>query len=213
MKVDARALLGREIRPSRLLESPRLSTANRDMILEETMHTRPATLLIRLLGDYEDTALWIRRADGRRQKCTTSIISLLALALRKDEAVTFEAEGRGACEMLDRLEKINAGGWLRWETEASVIAPSTGDLTLEGVLKCVENAMQRFGIADLCGVLDPESGRIYLGRPEWGHGGTALVADLKHVTDYGRINFTRTDTGKSAPIFRKTFRLRISAGI
>jgi phosphotransferase system HPr (HPr) family protein len=203
--IHPRSLLGREFRPSRLLEAPRRERGVLECVLTESLHTRPASLLIRLMGEYPDASLSVLRPDGRRRQCPSSVLSLMSLVLREGESVTFEAEGEGALAMLARLEKINAGGWKRWdateELKTPPVLPSTNTLTLWGIVKAAETAMREFGVGELCGVLDRSSMRLFFGRPEWGHGGTALAAGLASILDYARVNFRRTGTGAIAAYF------------
>lgn len=203
LDIHPRSILGREVRPSFLLEASRPHEI--EIVLTESLHTRPASLLIRLMGEYPEVSLSVTRPDGRRRKCMSSVISLMSLVLREGERVTFEAEGEGARAMLVRLKKINAGGWKRWDMAEDLktppVLPFTDTLTLLGITNAADKAMREFGTGELCGVFDPAAKRLYFGRPEWGHGGTALAAGLTDLRTYTRVNFRRTGSGAIAAYF------------
>ncbi len=63
-------------------------------ILTKDLHARPATMLIQKAGQFNDTKVWIEKEDKKTE--LKSLISILAMGLKKDCEVVIRAEG--SCE-------------------------------------------------------------------------------------------------------------------
>lgn len=64
------------------------------------LHTRPATVIVKLLADCKSQVYFTHKKDTVNAK---SILSLLMLAARKNAQITITMEGPDADEMIEEL--------------------------------------------------------------------------------------------------------------
>jgi phosphotransferase system HPr (HPr) family protein len=59
--------------------------------IQKDLHARPATLLIQKTQEFPGTKVWLVK-DGKKIQ-TNTLIGILSLGLKKDEAVIMEVDG------------------------------------------------------------------------------------------------------------------------
>ena len=93
--------------------------------LKHGLHVRPMSLIAQIAGKFSGTVS-IRREDGYAVNAK-SMFDLLTLKAETDMPLMLEAQGQGACELLDELESLFASkfGWNDDEEEFRPVSDPT----------------------------------------------------------------------------------------
>lgn len=88
--------------------------------LKHGLHVRPMSLIAQIAGKFSGSVS-IRRDDGYAVNAK-SMFDLLTLKAETGMPLVLEAQGEGACELLDQLERLFASKF-GWNDEEKEFAP------------------------------------------------------------------------------------------
>lgn len=74
------------------------------------LHARPASLLTKLLKNYDCNIEFYKNGDDTRKHQTKSILSVMALGAVKGDALTFEASGKDEKKAIEAIEAFVKSG-------------------------------------------------------------------------------------------------------
>lgn len=102
------------------MENPPIERRKVIVTLKHGLHVRPMSLIAQTAGKFSGT-ISIRREDGYAVNAK-SMFDLLTLKAETNMPLMLEAQGEGACELLDLLESLFASKF-GWNDEEEDFAP------------------------------------------------------------------------------------------
>jgi phosphotransferase system HPr-like phosphotransfer protein len=186
--LDARTVIGREVRPNRLL--PLLGQPLLPLTLTDHLHSVPSAKIVLLLQDHPNVRLFLAREGRPEARITNSLIGLLLMGVKKGETVVFRAEGEGAFEVLDRIQDYNDAEWFHGDRKRGLV--TIRELRManaEAMASQLMDAMGAFKERELAAVYHPKKRRFVVGHILSTHKEIARSAGFDETDAYLRLNF------------------------
>ncbi|HEX5036939.1 MAG TPA: HPr family phosphocarrier protein [bacterium] len=185
--MDARSVIGREVRSNRLLSN--LSVPAVALRLTDHLHSVPASRVVLLLQKHPNVRLFLAREGRAEARVPASLISILLMAVKKGENVVFRAEGEGGAEVLRQIQTYNAMEWFNGDRKRGKVP--TRDILgtgFAGIVSQIQDAMEEFEERELAAIYHPESRRLVVSHILSTHKEIAKTSGFADPESYHRLN-------------------------
>ncbi|MDO8518546.1 MAG: HPr family phosphocarrier protein, partial [Deltaproteobacteria bacterium] len=185
-------------------DRPRFQLVHRVLTLTDRLHSRPVTLLMRVLAKYPQVELSVERPGQTPFRVLqNSIISVLMQQIKKGEATRWTAKGPGADEVMDAIELLNLRDW-KTEPGNGAEAREPVALALGDGKKIGEEVLQaaaHFGTTSLSAVYHAPSDRFIIAPSDRGHLELAHETGLGDAYQEGDICRIHVEIQNGVPVF------------
>jgi hypothetical protein len=141
------------------------------------------------LQKHPNVRLFIEREGRAEARVPNSLLTILMMAVKKGENVTFRAEGEGAAEVLNRIQELNETEWFSGNRKKGLVAIRDIQGTEVGAIAAqLLEAMDHFREPELAAVFHPRTRRFVVGHILSTHKEIAKSAGFLEEESYLRMN-------------------------